>query len=286
MRSTSWVLVLFVASMAGCADSSPMMSPDLPAAASASSPAPEPVVNETTGSLTGTVVDEEQRPIPRVVVAVAKSTKGATTDADGRFTINDLQAGEYALAFEAAGFTDAATRAVVVAGEVTEVTMVMRAVAIPDEPHHESLLKTAYIKVSWIWITSLGSVVGYGHQAYFCDPCRFPMPVGNDTRQVLVETDWTKAIGAPGVNDEVFLQYFVDWTDTSAGTATWTGYMVPRGRGEFQPVDLARLKGENQIRLIVNGGLRGINYEHKPDIWTTFAYGETLAAGFSALPPK
>jgi TonB-dependent starch-binding outer membrane protein SusC len=57
-----------------------------------------------TREVTGTVFDETRQPLPGVTVLVKGTTRGTTTDLDGKFRIS-LQSGDQALSFSFVGFT-------------------------------------------------------------------------------------------------------------------------------------------------------------------------------------
>ncbi len=78
----------------------------------------------TTGSVAGQLGDKEMNgePLPFANVLIKGSTKGATTDMDGLYSINNLEAGKYTVVFSFVGYeTLEVPNVEVVAGKVTEV---------------------------------------------------------------------------------------------------------------------------------------------------------------------
>ncbi|MBI2077464.1 MAG: carboxypeptidase regulatory-like domain-containing protein [Euryarchaeota archaeon] len=283
--------VILVASMllAGCAEADRPLSSAAGAPSSSApppEPAPEPVVNETAGSIAGLVTDEEARPIPGVKVTNIETRLDILTDPEGRFTMNDLAAGDYRIAFDVVGFEAAARRVTVVAGEVTELKVVLKAVALFDAPYHESIPKRAYIKNSYVFLTTFGSAAnGTGALSNLCDPCIFHLHYGKRLVEAMGQAHWAKSNLDPAVNNETFLQYYVGYTATTDGTAATTGYVKNRGTLPITESGITAMAKVNSTRLRVNGGFYSVSLDHKPEIWTTFAYVEALPDGFTALPP-
>ena len=78
----------------------------------------------TTGSIAGRLGDKEMNgePLPFANVLIKGSTKGATTDLDGLYSINNLEPGNYTVVFSFVGYeTLEVPNIEVVAGKVTEV---------------------------------------------------------------------------------------------------------------------------------------------------------------------
>lgn len=64
-----------------------------------------PVHAQSTGKISGRVVDEAEAPIPGASVLVVDTGQGATTDADGYYTILNVGAGTYTLRISFIGYT-------------------------------------------------------------------------------------------------------------------------------------------------------------------------------------
>ena len=89
---------------------------------------------ESTGTIVGTVVDAEKgMTLELAQVYIAELNKSAVWDADGRFTMADVPAGEHLLAAELIGYESAATTVVVVAGETATVELELMAKAVELE---------------------------------------------------------------------------------------------------------------------------------------------------------
>lgn len=85
------------------------------------------------GAIAGTVTDSETgEPIPGVNVVIAGTTQGSTTNTDGEYTIDGVEAGVYDLEASFVGYTSATEEDVeVVDGETTEVNFAL------EESTHE-----------------------------------------------------------------------------------------------------------------------------------------------------
>ena len=89
---------------------------------------------ESTGTIVGTVVDAEKGMVLDLAqVYIAELNKSAVWDADGRFTMADVPAGEHLLAAELIGYESAATTVVVVEGETATVELELMAKAVELE---------------------------------------------------------------------------------------------------------------------------------------------------------
>ena len=89
---------------------------------------------ESTGTIVGTVVDAEKGMVLDLAqVYIAELNMSAVWDADGRFTMADVPAGEHLLAAELIGYESAATTVVVVAGKTATVELELTAKAVELE---------------------------------------------------------------------------------------------------------------------------------------------------------
>lgn len=80
--------------------------------------------NANTGSIVGKLTDKEMKgePLPFANVLIQNSTKGATSDMDGLYSLNDLEPGHYTLVYSFVGYkTVKVPNVEVIAGKVTEV---------------------------------------------------------------------------------------------------------------------------------------------------------------------
>ena len=83
-----------------------------------------------TGTIRGQVTDAiTKRPVDGVHVYLAGSELGTLTGADGRYQLN-LRAGEFELRARRVGFASASTRVTVLAGQVTDADIELRAAAV------------------------------------------------------------------------------------------------------------------------------------------------------------
>jgi len=78
---------------------------------------PFAAVAQSTGSITGTVTDDEEAPLPGANVVVQGAQQGAATTADGRYTITGLEPGEYTLRVSLVGFSSQQATVTVEAGD-------------------------------------------------------------------------------------------------------------------------------------------------------------------------
>ena len=92
--------------------------------------APPGLAGQATGTISGTVTGTGARPIAGAAVAVAGTTRGAQTDAQGRFTITAVPAGARTLRATFAGYAEATRSVTVAAGQTATVTVQLTAQAL------------------------------------------------------------------------------------------------------------------------------------------------------------
>jgi len=90
---------------------------------------------ETTGAISGRVVDAQGLPVPGATVTIAggQGSKRITTDADGRFSVQFLTPGSYEVRVELQGFRTADHKDIAVAlGKTTSVPVTMQVGAVSE----------------------------------------------------------------------------------------------------------------------------------------------------------
>ncbi len=113
----------------------------------------------TTGSIVGVVVNEAIAPIPGVVVALASAQREATTDAEGAFVFNGLEAGDYFVSASKLGYSTVQQGATVVAGDAEPPLLKIQLIADPS--------KTAYATTEvWDGFVSCAVTAGADGAAY------------------------------------------------------------------------------------------------------------------------
>lgn len=113
--------------VAGCAGAP---KPSSSGAATPTGPAASPTVSLETGSITGTVVNEELAPVAGARIGIPElKSPTEITDAAGAFTFNQVPPGTYSLFAEQLGYESKAQKVTVVAAEVATVRFVLTAIA-------------------------------------------------------------------------------------------------------------------------------------------------------------
>ena len=86
----------------------------------------EPVTYDVFATVCGTVVDREtMEPIEGVSVILSPSAKNQVTGADGRFELTELDAVQYTITVQKAGYSTNRKLVNAIAGETTDVTITM-----------------------------------------------------------------------------------------------------------------------------------------------------------------
>ncbi len=97
---------------------------------------------QQSGNISGKATDKEynNEPLPMTNVKIKETSKGASTDFDGLYSLNDLEPGAYILEFSFVGYETQEISATVIAGQTTEVNVSMGASAAALE---EVIIKTS-----------------------------------------------------------------------------------------------------------------------------------------------
>lgn len=95
---------------------------------------PASALAQDTGTISGTVTDSQTgEPLPGVNVALANTTRGAATTADGEYTIENVPAGQVTVQATFVGFTRFRRSVTVTAGETTTVNIALEPSAVQLE---------------------------------------------------------------------------------------------------------------------------------------------------------
>ena len=97
-----------------------------------------PKTPATTGIITGTITGEHGMPLSGAKVTLlaldTKSTSTATTDANGIYTFDNLQPGEYEVTFDSKGYVEKTERAKVKAGKKNNIGERMKVPYVAPTP--------------------------------------------------------------------------------------------------------------------------------------------------------
>ncbi len=87
--------------------------------------------SQSTGSIVGKLTDKEynDEPLPFANILIKGTTKGATSDMDGLYSLDNIEPGTYTVVFSFVGYQTQEVDATVVAGKVTEINLPMSASA-------------------------------------------------------------------------------------------------------------------------------------------------------------
>lgn len=160
--------------MAGCTGNNGVPeSKDTPSA-------PAPVAGENTGSISGIVTDDALIPLSGVSVGAApvaekKFTYESKSDANGKFTFNDLAPGKWRVGAARIGYSDFTKAVDVTAGQVTEVRVMLVAVALVNETRSEVKIYQGRI------------VCGHGNPAFTEVVCGAALDPTEQTQKFLFE---------------------------------------------------------------------------------------------------
>jgi hypothetical protein len=141
MRRLFAIIVLAV-TISGCTGAQAVDPLQASQAPIASGPAQ---YDETSGAIEGFVTDDEIQPVPGATVGILQLPESARlTDAAGRFVLSNVPPGAYQISAAALGYNAASRSVNVVAGELTEINLVLTPLPV-TEPYYETFPFTGFI---------------------------------------------------------------------------------------------------------------------------------------------
>jgi hypothetical protein len=142
------VFLLLGATMSGCivAESAPTDK-----STQAGQPAPEAAepatFDETTGAISGLVVNAEGLPIGGALAGIRETSAQTVADVGGTFTFSNLPPGDYSLDISQLGYESTSKRVTVSAGEISHVNVALTEVAV-EGPYYETILENGNVQCS------------------------------------------------------------------------------------------------------------------------------------------
>ena len=273
-------LILASLLFAGCAAEAE------PAATSTSPTAAPPTADAVTGSISGTVVDDEQQPLAGATASIG--VMEATTDATGAFTMNGVEPGEYSLFISILGYEQGAKKVAVVAGEVTSAQFVLRAISIVDA-YHESFTKTGVVTGQYTVNVVANMVNNSQLDNLMCGPCQWAVEFKPAIMDAVTDLVFKPSVSAPAVNEVIVLVYNKAGAGETIATIMSHEYKPNGDTHHWSETQVKNLKGVPKARLQLHGpdpDYPGIALQQRVDIWQTWAWGAVLPEDFTMLPPK
>jgi len=99
-----------------------------------------PAQGQSTGAVAGTVTDEEGSTLPGANVSIVDTQRGTSTDANGRYTLGNLQPGEYTIRVTFIGYRAQEQTVDISAGETVRMDVTLR----PDVSELNELVVVGY----------------------------------------------------------------------------------------------------------------------------------------------
>ncbi|MBI2077021.1 MAG: carboxypeptidase regulatory-like domain-containing protein [Euryarchaeota archaeon] len=284
MSARQWSALSLVCAIAiaGCVGSSP------PANVSSSAPptsAAAATADVSTGAISGRVIDDEVRPVPKASVIVAETKAETETDAEGKFTFNELQPGKFSVLVQKLGYESAGVKVEVRAGEVAEANIALKPVVIASEAYSSVQPKTALMHVGVTTLTSLQNESAVSSLA--CDPCRLPMHFAKNPDGIVAEGRWADG-PTPVLNAGLNVWYYRDWAGNELGTniCYWQPSVSPYRYEWSENCVKGAGKIDKMLLHIQPGPIPGLlAAELKVETWTSFFYNMEIDEAYTALPP-
>jgi hypothetical protein len=266
--------------VAGCSS-----APAVKTKPTSSTTAAVPTVDEQTGSISGKVLTDELVPLPGAEVGITDLQLTTKTDATGVFTFNSLKPGSYKLIVQALGFEASGRKVDVTAGQVVNVNLTLKAIALPAEPHHTTVERVSLIQFDQEWVGFVAILAGVNHSTV-CGQCYHTLILEPGPVQDLVENWWSSTEIGP-VNSQVAIWWMYKDTKGGSHNNLVDAYTNRESRMWVDAENLELMKsGATKVNMIVESGLSTASVQQRVNTYNTFAYVAPLPDGFSALPPK
>jgi 5-hydroxyisourate hydrolase-like protein (transthyretin family) len=284
-RALNAVVLVLAATWAGCVGAEGDAAPTT----SQTTPAPEPQVDDSTGSITGIIVDEELRPIPRVKVVLVETMQTTETDEAGRFTFNGVAPGTYRLQFHRIGYAERTAKVMVQPGEVTEVDVTLVALEFLPEAYHTAFNRIAHIQFGQYTVQLLQNFINNSAlNQYMCQGCRYDMTVPPNVSAAMTEGMYEKSIPGTMINEQFGVIFWRGYSETSYGTPLGLQYYKPpRTSYLWTDEQVKNLAREKEVRMQFHGPppTAGIMVNQKVEAWQTLGFFGALPDDYTALPP-
>ena len=276
-------LVTLIVAAGGCVGNggtTSVSSSSLPAPASSAAPLAD------FGSITGVVTDDESQPITSARVVIVETSR--ETDVTGRFTFNDVEPATLRVIVDRLGYESVAKRVEVRAGEVTEASFTLKAIAALGEPYLRTHTGSVFINADW-WYTAayFNPVADVGCERRCQIHHRIePKPAGG-----LLETEWTPVVAAPLIAAAHTFQIYPNGDNGTLSPTSGTGGYVfrelpNRGQHVFTEDQTKLFAKANRTLTHVGAGFESVSFQQRVNVWITYGYVEAVPEVFTALPPK
>lgn len=277
------MLLMIALTFAGCVGASSTGSVSSSSAPPTS--ADPPTADLSTGAISGRVVDDEVRPIPKADVVLAETKAETKTDEEGKFTFNDLQPGTFRILVQKLGYESAGVKVDVKPGEVVEAKIVLKPIAVATEAYVGVQPKTALIHVGVTTLSSLQNESAI--QSLACNPCRLPMHFAKNPTAIVIEGRWDDG-PTPVLNAGLNVWYYKDWSGDGLGTniCYWQPSVSPY-RYVWSDTCLGGAKKIDKMLVHIQPGpVPGVlAFELKVETWSSFFYNLEVADDYTARPP-
>lgn len=268
--------------LAGCVGGTPPSPSESPPATTA----PPATVTAETGSIEGRVINEETLPIVGAAVALQDSDQKASTDEAGVFVFNDLAPADYTIFASKLGYSSAAKKVSVTAGEVANVQLQLQAIDLDNESFFVTLPFEGFMVCSVSAFSPVNcnaeGAAGEDKTSWIVDVDRtYPL------KEAVVELMWVPA--SPTTGQEMEIEFCEDIENRQVLCAqgqidAWYTYADGPPPVTLRVTDIPK----DATQLLVGAGAK---WQAAPVVqqrfteYLTWCYVEKCADDFTALPP-
>lgn len=237
-----------------------------------------PQVDAETGAVAGTVLSDQKVALFNVEVALGSLT--TKTDPAGRFSLSHVSPGAHELKVRRTGYANATIPVNVTVGEVTRLTVVLKAEDRPL-PYQRTIKRTVTIAAGEVFVDNRVPTANS-----LCRECEWYFSVEKGYVDLLVEVRFTN-LGQSPPNDDIWLDFKTKWTNTSTSSSTTEpsvlyGYYKTNSAARAPAANVKLLAAADTVWLhIASGLLPSVNKQIT--VYLSFGYVDGLPPGFTGV---
>jgi hypothetical protein len=240
-------------------------------------PAEDPQAGTDTGSIQGSVTDDEVMPIRHATITLSPTAAETRSDQDGRFTFNDLAPGRYTLRAQRAGYTNATLDVNVIAAQITPATLIIEQLPdiIASKPRMYSIDHAAQFHRAVLHPTLEAYQPGTVNS---CTGCIWIARAQEKPTNILIEVFGQHAYTNPTGNQELVI---VDaWIDDAVNGSLHITQTIPLPGAWRIEENFAQRASAFQVTLRCETDWFCL--EESREVWVTFSHKMKIPAEFSA----
>jgi hypothetical protein len=230
---------------------------------------------QSTGGITGVVVDEAIRPVSGAAVQLVQAGQDQRSDDDGLFAFAGLAQGAYTLRVSAAGMLSVTQTVTVQAESATKVKVVLLAADASSAPYHTTYAFRGYMEASAGLATWAVALFANDLANQSLCKCTFFFVTDDQPLDFVFEAVWTETVDDP--TDFGFYWEFLTWEDNNVtGDASPSPVYAVIPASNYPP-------GHTHYKARLTGPWTFPTVQQSYDLYITAFYREHPPEGWSLV---